>query len=256
MYYISNWKEVFDMDPNTGLPLVYKERDFHRKVNGRPVKLNEDRILASLKRMAWLRLKACDKEGVQIVIETGLRLGMSAGYKLEIDKKIREFTAKALRTVLQQYGSSYENIRAVIFALPIPNKAQSNQHTSNTFEEFVNEFQKSQYNGPIPVFIADQDVHRLTVDMARYGFIVSELCPANSYNMFGGSWQQRESHLEERMALTTMGLLIQHHLSNPEALKRSKYHFIETGEKPLVDWLTFALSNTNVQLIHNNGLHQ
>jgi hypothetical protein len=88
-------------------------------------------------------------------------------------------------------------------------RTQLNQHIHNTFEDFVNEFQKSQYNGPIPVLIADQDVHRLTIDITGYGLNVSELCPANSYNIFGGYWQQDEPHLEEKIALTTIGLLVQ-----------------------------------------------
>jgi hypothetical protein len=119
----------------------------------------------------------------------------------------------------------------------------------------VDEFHKSQYNGPIPVLIADQDVHRLTVAIARYGFIVSELCPANAYNIFGGNWQQREPHLEEKIALTTIGLLVQHHLINPEILNLSKYHFIETSGRQLVDWLTIVLNN-NGKIITNNGLHE
>jgi hypothetical protein len=255
LYYISNWKEVFDIDSKTNLPLVYKERDFRRKVNGPQVKLYEDRIRGSLIRMAKLRLQACDEEGVQIVVETGLGLGISAGNGIGIDEKIRAFSAEALRTVLQQNGSSYKNIRAVIFALPMFNKTQLNQHIHNTFKDFVDEFHKSQYNGPIPVLIADQDVHRLTVAIARFGFIVSELCPANSYNIFGGNWQQREPHLEEKIALTTIGLLVQHHLNNPEILNPTKYHFIETSGRQLVDWLTIVLNN-NGKIITNNGLHE
>jgi hypothetical protein len=237
------------MDPKTGLPLVYKERDFHRKVNGSPIKLYEDRVLGSLIRMARLRLQACDEEGVQIVVETGLGLGISAGNNIGIDEKIRAFFAEALRTVLQQYGSSYKNIRAVIFALPIPDKTQLNQHIHNTFEDSVNEFQKSQYNGPIPVLIADQDVHRLTIDIARYDLNVSELCLANSYNIFSGYRQQDEPHLEEKIALTTIGLSVHHHLTNLEILNPAKYHFLETSGKQIVDWLTIVSNN-------NNGLHQ
>ena len=204
--------------------------------------------------MARLRLQACDEEGVQIVVETGL--GVSAGGDIGIDGRIHAFSAEALRTVLQQYGSLYKNIRAIVCALPIPGKSQSNQQMHSAFDDFVNEFQKSKYNGPIPVLIADQDVHQLTVDIARYGLIVSQLCPTNSYSIFGGYWQQGEAHLEEKIALTTLGLLVQHHLSNPEILNPTKYHFFETSGRQIVDWLTIVSSNNTAKLIANNSLHQ
>jgi hypothetical protein len=255
LYYISNWKEVFDFDPKTNLPLVYNERSFYRKVNGPQAKLYEERVRDSLIRMARLRLRACDEEGVQIVIETGIGLGASAVNNIGIDEKLRALSAEAIRTVLQQYGSSYKNIRAIVFALPIFNKTKSNQQIRHTFDDFVDEFNKAKYNGPIPVLIADQDMHRLTVAIARYGLIVSELSPVDSHSVFGGYWQNREPNVEEKVALTTMGLLVQHHLSNLEILNLNKYHFLEVNGKHTVDWLA-TISNDNGKMVANTCLNQ
>jgi hypothetical protein len=255
LYYISNWKNVFDIDPKTGLPLLYNGKDFYRKVNGPQAKLYEERVRGSLIRMARLRLRACDEEGVQIVVETGIGLGLAAGNNLGIDGKVRALSAEAIRTVLQQHGPSYKNIRAIVFALPMFNKTRLNQPIRNPFEDFVDEFRKSQYNGPIPVLIADQDMHRLTVAIARYGFTVSELTPADSHSVFGGYWQKDGSNVEEKVALTTLGLLVQHHLSNLEILNLNKYHFLEINGRQIVDWLTI-ISQDNGKMIANTCFNQ
>ena len=52
-------------------------------------KLNERRLLHDLKRMARLRLRACDEEKVQIVVETGIGLGVFAGKYIGIDEIVR-----------------------------------------------------------------------------------------------------------------------------------------------------------------------
>ncbi|CAF1511929.1 unnamed protein product, partial [Rotaria sordida] len=43
---------------------------------------------------------------------------------------------------------------------------------------------------------------------------------------FGEYWQNRGPAVEEKLALTTMGLLVQHHLTNPYVLDSSHYDFI------------------------------
>ncbi len=74
--------------------------------------------------------------------------------------------------------------------------------------------------------IIDQDMHRLTVAIARKNFRVSELNPADSHGVFGEYWQNRGPAVEEKLALTTVGLLVQHHLINPYVRDPSHYHFI------------------------------
>ncbi|CAF3280371.1 unnamed protein product [Rotaria socialis] len=226
LYYITNWREVFEVDPKSDLPFVYNGRDFYPRAKGPPGELHEDRVLHSLMRMVALRLKACDEEGVEVVVETGIGLGVFAGNHIGIDSKIRAFSAKASRKVLEQHGSTYKNIRAVVFALPIFNKSGSKHSVPDTYDDYVNEFEQAKYNGPIPVLIADQDMHRLTVAIARLGFKVSELNPADSHGVFGEYWQNRGPAVEEKLALTTVGLLVQHHLINPHVLDTDNYYFI------------------------------
>ena len=55
------------------------EEIFVEKIMVHEAKLDEDRLLDDLIRMARLRLRACDEEGVQIVVETGIGLGVFAG---------------------------------------------------------------------------------------------------------------------------------------------------------------------------------
>jgi hypothetical protein len=69
-------------------------------------------------------------------------------------------------------------------------------------------------------------MHRLTVAIARKNFRVSELNPADSHGVFGEYWQNRGPAVEEKLALTTVGLLVQHHLINPYVLDRSHFRFI------------------------------
>jgi hypothetical protein len=225
--YVSNWRDIYDVDRKTDTPMLCNERDFSRKRDSPPGKIHEDLLLKDLTAMARLRLRACDKEGVQVAVETGIGLGVFSGAYIGIDEKVRLTSALAIRTVLEQDGESYKNIRAVVFALPIFNKTRSNEHIPDTFDAFVDQFQVPQYNGPIPVIIADQDMHRLTVAIARRGFIVSELNPADSHGVFGEYWQNRGPAVEEKLALTTVGLLVQHHLINPYVLNSNNYHFIE-----------------------------
>jgi hypothetical protein len=226
LQYVSNWRDIFEVDRITDKILLYNERDLYRKRVSLPGQLQEDRLLQDLTCMARLRLRACDEEGVQIVVETGIGLGVFSGEQIGIDKKVRLTSALAIRTVLEQDGSSYKNIRAIIFALPIFDKPRSNEPIPSVFDDFVEQFQEPQYNGLIPVLIADQDMHRLTVAIARCGFIVSELNPADSHGVFGEYWQNRGPAVEEKLALTTVGLLVQHHLINPHVLNPNNYHLI------------------------------
>ncbi len=119
----------------------------------------------------------------------------------------------------------------------------------------MDDFSKVKYSGPIPVLIADQDMHRLTVAIARYGYIVSELSLADSHNIFGGYWQNKEPSVEEKVALTTVGLFVQHHLSNPDILNLNNYHFLEINGKQTVNWST-TVSNDNGKKVVKTYLNQ
>jgi hypothetical protein len=224
--YVSNWQDVYEIDPRTRLPLVFNGRDFHRKVNGPRGTLDEERLRGHLIRMARVRLRACDEERVQVVVETGIGLGVFAGKHINIDEQVRALSARAIRTVLEQDGPSYKNIRGVVFALPIFGDDRPSSRIQEAYQSFVHEFEEPKYDGPIPVMIADQDMHRLTVAIAREGLIVSELNPADSHGVFGEYWQNRGPAVEEKLALTTVGLLVQHHLINPHVLDANNYHLI------------------------------
>ncbi|CAF3914606.1 unnamed protein product [Rotaria sordida] len=56
---------------------------------------------------------------------------------------------------------------------------------------------RSNYSGPIPVLIADQDMHEMTVAIALQGFRVSQLNPADSHCVFGEYWQNHGPAVEE-----------------------------------------------------------
>ncbi|CAF0928187.1 unnamed protein product [Rotaria sordida] len=224
--YVTNWQDVYETNPKSGLLLVHNTRDFRRKTNGPRGKLDMDRLRNDLMRMARLRLRACDDEEVQVVVETGIGLGVFAGKAIGIDETVRALSAFAIRKVLEEDGSTYRNIRAVVFALPIFDAGYRNDKRQDTYQAFADEFNRNNYQGPIPVLIADQDMHRLTVAIARMGFNVSELNPADSHGVFGEYWQNRGPAVEEKLALTTVGLLVQHHLVNPCVLDPNHYNFI------------------------------
>ena len=219
--FIENWRDVFEIDANKKRLLVLNGRDFVPQRGHPAVKLHEARLLESLMQMARLRLRACDEEGVQVVVETGIGLGVFAGSHIGIDGRIRAHSARAVRLVLEQDGLTYRHIKCVIFALPIFTRAASGR---DTFHDFVDEFRQAPYKGPIPVLMADQDMHRLTVNIARRGWRVSELNPADSHGVFGEYWQNLGPAVEEKLALTTLGLLVQHHLINPAVLNPARYN--------------------------------
>jgi len=84
----------------------------------------------------------------------------------------------------------------------------------------MSEFQS--YKGVLPVLILDNDMHKICRACAKY-FPSSELNPADSHGVFGEYWQNRGPGTEEKLALTTGGLLTQHHIVNPFVLDMSHY---------------------------------
>jgi len=74
----------------------------------------------------------------------------------------------------------------------------------------------------LPVLILDNDMHKICRACAKY-FPSSELNPADSHGVFGEYWQNRGPGTEEKLALTTGGLLTQHHIVNPFVLDMSHY---------------------------------
>ncbi|HXF29119.1 MAG TPA: hypothetical protein VN457_04655, partial [Chlamydiales bacterium] len=95
--YITNWKEVYKHE--NGKLIFPNGRDFvATKV---AAKLDEKKLLADLKKMALLRLKAQDALGIEVVVETGIGLGVFAGDAIGIGKQVREISARALKEVLE-----------------------------------------------------------------------------------------------------------------------------------------------------------
>ena len=223
LHYVSNWKEIYEIDSSGDKPALANERDFKRRKSRPDGKLEQDRLLGDLMHMVKLRLQACDNEGVKIVVETGIGLGVFAGREIGIDSIVQRTSALAIRTVLEQNGPNYKHIRAVIFALPCMDLRQID---NTILSQFAHEFEDPLYKGRIPVLLADQDMHRLTVAIAKAGWTVSQLNPADSHGVFGKYWQNRGPAVEEKLALTTLGLLVQHHHINPNVLNSSNYRFI------------------------------
>lgn len=224
--YIKNWRNVFHYDQKRDVMAVFNGRDFRPVKCPPPVVLDKNLLLDHLKYMAKLRLRACDEEKVEIVVETGIGLGMFSGKHIGIDHEVRRLSARAIRSVIEEQGTKYKNIRAIIFSLPIFSEIRSGSPTSDVYHDFVKEFRESNYSGSLPVLIVDQDMHVLTVHIARQGFRVSQLNPADSHSVFGEYWQNYGPAVEEKLALTTLGLLIQHHLINPSILDDNRYHFV------------------------------
>ncbi len=208
--------------------MIYNGRDFIPKENIY-CQLDENRLFKDLIRMVHLRLYAYNQQNIQIVVETGIGLGVFAGKQIGIDHQTRLLSAQAIKYVLQNYSSTYSSVQAIIFAMPIFEKDE----TTSTFYSFVETF-KNDYSGSIPVLIVDQDMHRLTVEIAKQGFTVSQLNPADSHGVFGEYWQNLGPAVEEKLALTTLGLIIQHHLFNQEnILNTNNYEFIRIDDNKL-----------------------
>ncbi|KAL6073661.1 SRR1 domain-containing protein [Balamuthia mandrillaris] len=219
--YIKNWDKVFgtldgELVPPNG-------RDF--APTGQKAILHQTILLEDLIKMARLRLQAQDRLGIQIAGEVGLGLGVFAGDMIGIGDQVRRLSVKALRRVLEKEGSFFKNIKAVICCMPVF-KPRDNYHY------FVEGFKG--YKGVLPVWILDQDMHSVTRTAAKF-FKTSELNPADSHGVFGEYWQNRGPGTEEKLALTTAGLLVQHHAINGRmVLNPERYHFIDVA-KPLND---------------------
>jgi hypothetical protein len=244
--YIKNWRDVYMIDPQTNLPFVYNGRDFAAKQNV-PAELDEESLFKDLIRMVRLRLYACNKENIEIVVETGIGLGVFAGKQIGIDHQTRLLSAKAVKYVLENDGSSYSSIRAIIFALPIFEQDQS----TSTFNYFVQTFNEN-YSGSIPVLIVDQDMHRLTVAIAKKDFSVSQLNPADSHGVFGEYWQNHGPAVEEKLALTTLGLLIQHHIFNVDhVLNINNYKYVDIPQYQTENTI-ISIPNNDLNVIHSS----
>jgi len=175
--------------------------------------------------MCRLRLKAQDDLGIQVVVEVGLGLGVFAGDALGIGNTVRHLSALALQRVLQE--ETFKNIRLVVLSLPIFRKGDNYDFYEKVFSR-----DKEPYTGSIPVLLMDQDMHAIALAAAGAGFLVGELNPADSHGVFGEYWQNFGPGTEEKLALTTCGLLTQHHVVNPSVMDKKSYVQMSAAEPP------------------------
>lgn len=219
--YITNWKDVYRLDSEGNL-LVERQRDFIP--TGQKANLNEDLLFKDLKKMAKLRLDAQHQLGIEVVVETGIGLGVFAGDRIGIGERVRELSARALKEVLEE--NSYPKFKLVCCAMPIF-KQRDNFHV------FAQQLEG--YKGKTPIYLLDQDMHKIARTSAvkttisgekQNRFITSELNPADSHGVVGEYWQNRGPGTEEKLALTTAALLTQHHAVNPRVLDQTRYDFI------------------------------
>uniref|UniRef100_A0A7S2PJQ4 Uncharacterized protein n=1 Tax=Zooxanthella nutricula TaxID=1333877 RepID=A0A7S2PJQ4_9DINO len=209
--YIRNWRQVYRTAEEGNL-VVRHGRDF--VPTGKKGFLDRSLLLRDLKKMARLRLRAQDAVGVQVAVEVGIGLGVFAGDAVGIGARVRLLSAQALREVLEE--ERFEHIRLVVVSLPVfrPN---------DNFQHFRKVFENGTYKGATPVMLMDQDMHAIAISAAAAGFSVGELNPADSHGVFGEYWQNLGPGTEEKLALTTCGLLTQHHAVNPWVLDASRY---------------------------------
>ncbi|OLP89897.1 DNA mismatch repair protein MutS [Symbiodinium microadriaticum] len=206
-HYIKNWKEVYCFD-DEGVPYVRHGRDF--ELSGTFAQLNVSKTLIDLKKMCRLRLKAQDDLGIQVVVEVGLGLGVFAGDALGIGN-----TALALQRVLQE--ETFKNIRLVVLSLPIFRKGDNYDFYEKVFSR-----DKEPYTGSIPVLLMDQ--------------VLAEL--RTRYRGSAG-FCSRARFVYEKLALTTCGLLTQHHdaslllqVVNPSVMDKKSYVQMSAAEPP------------------------
>jgi len=218
--YIKNWRQVYRCAPDGEL-YVQGERDF--VPTGVAAKLDTALLYSDLQKMARLRFRAQDRERIEVVIETGIGLGVFSGERIGIGDTVRTLSAQAVKSVLEE--EKFDNIKMVVFALPIFKRGGERDN----YHFFVDAF-KSSYKGTLPVLIIDQDMHKLARVGAKY-FVTSELNPADSHGVFGEYWQNRGPGTEEKLALTTCGLLTQHHVVNPHVLNDGNYYLIDPTPK-------------------------
>eukprot|EP00930_Biecheleria_cincta_P041042 TRINITY_DN28116_c0_g1_i1.p1 TRINITY_DN28116_c0_g1~~TRINITY_DN28116_c0_g1_i1.p1 ORF type:complete len:779 (-),score=139.50 TRINITY_DN28116_c0_g1_i1:56-2308(-) len=215
--YITNWRDVYKFDDNS-IPIVMGGRDF--MLTGVPAVLDVKKLLYDLKKMARLRLRAQDALGIEVVVEVGLGLGVFAGDGLGIGKRVRTMSALAIRQVLEE--ETFEHIKLVVLSLPIFRLRDNFHYFSAVFSKHPD-----RYAGRIPVLLMDQDMHAIATAAAAAGFKAGELNPADSHGIFGEYWQNLGPGTEEKLALTTCGLLTQHHAVNPGVLDKRNYIAME-----------------------------
>lgn len=210
--YVKNWRRVFYLNnPNE---IAYPNgRDFVYKRN-EALDMDWELLDADLQAMVKMRLFTADACGVQVVIETGIGLGVFSGDQFGIGEEVRTRSARALRHVLETEHHRFSSVQCVVCALPIFRKGDNYFYFERVFVG---------YSGPIPVLLVDQDMHKLARTSASLGFVTSELNPADSHGIFGEYWQNRGPGTEEKLALTTLGLLTQHHGVNPLVLDMDRY---------------------------------
>lgn len=222
--YIKNWDKVYAFDEN-GAPYVKGGRDF--EFTGVDAKLNVSKCLFDLKRMARLRLRAQDELGIQVVVEVGLGLGVFAGDAIGIGGSVRMLSAMAMKQVLEE--ENFKNIRLIVLSLPIFSRGDNFEYFEQVFSR-----EDSAYRGRTPVLLMDQDMHAIALAAADMGFTVGELNPADSHGVFGEYWQNFGPGTEEKLALTTCGLLTQHHAVNPSVLDARNYIALDASA-PMVE---------------------
>eukprot|EP00913_Durusdinium_trenchii_P034112 g31927.t1 len=259
-HYIKNWKEVYIFDDawknarsslygchglrgihrEDGYPSVKHGRDF--ELSGKTAQLNVTKTLFDMKKMCRLRLRAQDDLGIRVVVEVGLGLGVFAGDAIGIGHSVRQLSAMAVRKVLEE--ETFKHICLVVLSLPI-------FYENDTYDFYEKVFGEG-YEGNVPVLLMDQelrsaapepvsaaatgsdrlrpaqDMHAIAVCAAKRGFTVGELNPADSHGVFGEYWQNFGPGTEERddgekLALTTCGLLTQHHAVNPCVTDKKNY---------------------------------
>lgn len=208
--YVQNWNQVYQLQAN-GSPIVCNGRDF--VPTGTPAVLNEELLCQDLKRMIKLRLFAQDRTRIETVVETAIGLGVFAGDRIGIGNQVRRVYVRAFREVLEE--SAFENIKLVCLAMPIFRPVDN----YGFFEEGL-----EGYTGKTAVLLLDQDMHKIANKSAQSGFITSELNPADSHGVVGEYWQNRRPGTEEKLAMTTLALLTQHHAINPYVLDTTHYH--------------------------------
>ncbi|CAK9079419.1 MutS protein homolog 5 [Durusdinium trenchii] len=219
-HYIKNWKEVYIFDED-GYPSVKHGRDF--ELSGKTAQLNVTKTLFDMKKMCRLRLRAQDDLGIRVVVEVGLGLGVFAGDAIGIGHSVRQLSAMAVRKVLEE--ETFKHICLVVLSLPI-------FYENDTYDFYEKVFGEG-YEGNVPVLLMDQDMHAIAVCAAKRGFTVGELNPADSHGVFGEYWQNFGPGTEEKLALTTCGLLTQHHAVNPCVTDKKNYVALDVPEPTL-----------------------
>ncbi|CAJ1371695.1 unnamed protein product [Effrenium voratum] len=154
----------------------------------------------------------------------GLGLGVFAGDALGIGSSVRQLAAMAMRKVLEE--ESFKNICLVVLSLPIFIRNDNYDYYEQVFQR------DNAYSGSVPVLLMDQDMHAIAIAAASAGFTVGELNPADSHGVFGEYWQNFGPGTEEKLALTTCGLLTQHHAVNPLVTDKKSYIAVDASEPP------------------------